>query len=328
MLEHKTPKQLSDKLKEYVIGQDQACNDLSLFLFNYLLFHYAQNREDIRLENPPVCLIIGESGSGKTHLVKMISKIMNFDLLEINGKSIAQEGWNGESLKNMILTYAMSRPKSKDQSIKTIIFIDEFDKVCQPISSSETENYNVHTQNSFLKYLEGFKIENKDILVDLKSFCFILGGNFQGIRDQREKNKKQIGFRDHEHQETELHYELESFGMIPEIIGRISNFIELNYLTRKDYEAILHSKNTYFKNITAIMLAINMELDIQDQHIEYAIDKAIKSKIGVRGLIQELNKILNQEMIRNQDKFKVVSDYFNYLESAEEMQYLLRKKSY
>ncbi len=317
MIKYKTPNELSLEVKKYVVGQDEAVNQLSLFLFNYLLYQYSKYT-DIVIPNAPVALLIGESGCGKTFMTRTLAKLMEFDLIEINAKSISQEGWEGTSLKKLLLTEMKQRPASNDSSIYRIIFIDEIDKFCQPMGSSTDDNYSIHLQNSLLKYLEGFKLEDSNLSVDLTKCCFILAGNFQQIRENRKSEVKSIGFSGaNKVEKDKIIHELEAFGMIPEMIGRISNIIELRSLEFEDYMSLVQNENSYYKQYEKILLHLNIILSLTNVDLCAIIDKTLKLKIGVRGMIQELNKLINREIYFNQDRLSLVVEYFNYLDKAE-----------
>ncbi len=266
-LNHLTPKALADAVNQKVIGQEKASTFLANYLFTYIMYHYSQNG-NLPLTHKSNALLIGASGTGKTHLVQTMAKEAGFNFLEINAKGISQEGWEGSSFKKLLtdgIFYGLS-PMQAD-SPWTVVFIDEFDKLCAPLASSNNDNYAEHIQNSILKYFENYtasvSLKGQPLNLDTSKLCFILSGNFQGIRDNRDK-KQSVGFNSVKEEQKKLQAELEAFGVIPEMIGRLSHIIELKELTKEDYSSIIASQH-----FTMWRDTLNGKHDLAQYDIDY-----------------------------------------------------------
>jgi len=317
MINYKSPDELYNEVIKYVVGQDKAAKELSVFIFNYFLYHYSKYSNHI-IENNPLSLLMGESGSGKTFLVKTIAKLLNFKLIEINSKGISQEGWHGTSFKELVLNEFNLLPKEANNSINKILFIDEIDKFCIPQASTNSNDHSPHMQSSLLKYLEGFKITDKKFNIDLTNCCIILAGNFQSIRDTRIENSQSIGFINKSKiKKDRIIQELETFGMIPEFIGRISNIIELDEISEETYNHLINNENFYFQKYKKLLNNLNIEIPFTSGMLSAIINKSKDLKIGVRGFIQELNKLISKALVENQTNLNLMVEYLNYLEDTE-----------
>lgn len=321
MFKYSNPNDLAAEVKNYVIGQDTAVDSLSTYLFSYILYHYSQ-KSPFPIEYKPNALLIGDSGSGKTHLVKTLSKLMDFHFIEINAKSICQEGWNGESLRSMLISELSVVYNHVVESPWKIVFIDEIDKMCVPVASSKSDQYSEHVQASILKYLENMIIDIKTTKpnweIDTSKICFIFAGNFQSIRDKR-KESTTCGFIEHEKSTKNGHItkELETFGVLPELIGRLSNIIELNTLTDEDYYTIINNDHFFFNKYLNIFKNLQfVNIDIDKQKVIKNVDK---SRLGVRAIIQEFNNVINKILIENSSKLDIVTEYFTYLDNADKL---------
>ncbi len=322
------PQELSDAINEIVIGQKQASEIVSIYIFKHIYSLYA-SKFNINLENKPLLLLLGDTGIGKTYIIKTAAKLMDFNFIELNAKSITQEGWAGKSFADM-LEESVAELSSYDE--RTIVFIDEFDKMCIPNFSSKSDNVADHIQNGMLKYLEGFKISGKRQDIDTSKFCFILAGNFKSIREKRkEKLRNNIGFienLDQEELDKFLHKELEDFGVIPELIGRISEFVELNDLAEDSYKALWENPEFILNKWIKIFKLVDLELNITDEDKKNAIEKTIKNKVGVRGLIQEVQKLINREFLNEAGKINMNQIIFKYeLQKMEEFQEQMSKQN-
>ncbi len=317
-MQYTNPTDLVNEIKKYVIGQDEAVEQIVTFFFNYLLFHYSKDiMPNLHIQHAPIALLIGESGSGKTHLIKTLANLTGCQLIEINSKSISQEGWHGTSFKEHLIHAVQESPKHLDNSIYKIVFIDELDKICIPSYDSKGGNHSFQIQSSILKYLEGFKISTPELSIDLSKYCFILASNFQEIRNKRVSELNSIGFKNHSKLvKNRLNQELEETGMIPELLGRISNIIELNKLTKTEYKAILYSENMFYMQYKKLLNRFSIKLELSDDEIDIMLDKILNLNIGVRGLIQELTKVLNNVLYSNIAQLEIISLYFNYLENS------------
>lgn len=319
MVPYKNPKHLAIAIKTKVLRQDDAVDMISQYLFQYILYHYSATGQ-FKLQNKPQLLLLGPSGHGKTHLVRTLAAEMNFDLIEINAKSISQEGWSGTSFKDLLSSELEGFSQEQVDSERRIVLIDEFDKICQPLGSSSNDNYSPHVQSSLLKYMENytFKLPKSNVIVDTKNFCFIFSGNFQALRDSR-KEEPTIGFQEQvTEKQNDLTVELEQYGMVPEIVGRLSHFIELRELTKEDIRAAMAEQG--FALVQYENLLNNLGFENVSFDKEAILDNIIDYRLGFRGVIQEFNKQVNQVCAENSDKFSKMFDYFEYLKNSQQLE--------
>lgn len=316
LLPYDHPDQLVTKLKEYIIGQDHILKAVALYLFK----HAIQLEYELLLENKSVLLLTGQTGTGKTFIIKKAAELLNFHLIVINAKDISQEGWKGESLEAQVKKEILSRKLTQKDHI--IVFIDEFDKMCMSLASEDSIDYNMHIQYSILKYLDQSSdayINASTSWVKHRQICFILGGNFEEMRRQRVD--KMIGFNyTKSEDDRDICKELMTFGMIPEIAGRVSEIVELNSITKEAYEYVWNNKN-FFLNLWKELLETKGIMIDNQVYMDRSVSRALKKDVGIRGLIQEANLVLNEVLLNNPSFFRQYT-----LESIQKLSDLTRQE--
>ncbi len=288
-------KGFQDELKKTIVGQDQAVNVITTVIYKYLLKLHGRDF-GLHFNSSTTLLLLGDSGVGKTFIIRSAAELTGLPFIELNAKSVCQEGWAGKSFIDMLEAELRRYP---DGIKGGIIFLDEFDKMCTPNISSKGEDVNQSIQASILKYVEGFKL-NDHTRVNTKNFLFVFAGAFV---DLIKKENAKIGFVEEKKPKLTLQLLTESlinYGMLPEFAGRIQEFCILNKLTRKDYKQILQNKefNLYKWN------ALLEKLDIQIKHLEDdLLDRAVKAKLGVRGLLQAVEELVTHTINKNIEEF-------------------------
>ncbi len=286
---------IKKKITSKVVGQDRVVDQCLLFLIKHL---FASTTSDIPVND--ILLLTGETGTGKTFTIQTIADNFNIELLEINSKSISQEGWSGTPLKEHLTKWGKEVIDPNNLPELIVIFMDEFDKICIPQGSSNTENHAAHIQNSLLKYFEfNFKDIKELSSIPKSKFCFILAGNFEVLRQNRIDTS--IGFTQESTAiKTEVYEELINFGMIPEIAGRITHVVELEFLDKKTYNTLWEDETFIVKKWKNHLSKIGINVNFS-KYKSKCVSTTVKKRLGVRGLIQEFNIILNKLLLPNAD---------------------------
>lgn len=319
------PKEIKKFLDDYVIGQNSAKEKLSVAVYN----HYKRiNCQDDYIDKSNV-LIIGNTGTGKTHLVKTIAKLLDVPFVIVDATAFTQAGYVGEDVESMITRLLQKCDYDIEKAERGIVFIDEIDKLSvKKVGSSITKDVNGEgVQQSLLKLLEGSEIlcppqggrkhpEQPGIKINTKNILFICGGAFVGLSDIIErrantKNKPQkIGFdgilnndlnnsNDEEfkwveHIETE---DLRKFGMIPEFLGRLPVITYTEELSKDTLKDILvKPKNSITNQYKKLFEIDGIKLSFTDEILNYVVDQAYDKKLGARGLRSIMENIMTKPM--------------------------------
>jgi len=243
-------------------------------------------------------LIIGPSGCGKTYMIQKMAEYLDFPVLIINATQITATGWSGQDLDDyMAMLYESEHPK-KDG---TIVFIDEFDKICEVARTSGGQDFNKQTQYCFLNLIEGttYNLTSKGnqqaAFVDTENLLFLFGGNFQYMRDmEKKKREKQgIGFNPDESHKVEIDNKaisakLQEYNVAREVAGRISLMAEVKKLTREQLRDILlkaegniYAEYNYYTGI-----------ELTETDVEEILDTCIRNNTGARGLQAAIDRIV------------------------------------
>jgi ATP-dependent Clp protease ATP-binding subunit ClpX len=288
-------RRIYQELSELVIGHDNAKKVL-INLVNRSKLRYYQKWglmdrvELIKLSN---CLLIGDSGTGKTHLVESLAKIMKFPLLKIDATDLNPTGASGgiksEDLIKKIQRCAKDAMEDDPETYwsydgtldQVIVFVDEVDKLGQKLSS----DWNNHVQSNFLAMFE-----NK---AGLDGISFIFAGAFTGMSRKAEQSKK-LGFHhyaDTSTKESDISQAVVKFGLIPEFVGRLNNIVLLDTLSKEDYVTIL--QNTILPKASKTLEYYGIqEYTLNIKEIDTIAEDAVKSGLGVRSLESSINKLL------------------------------------
>ncbi len=302
-----TPKQICDFLNQYVIGQDDAKKYLSVAVYN----HYkrlAQTRDDVDIEKSNI-IMVGPTGTGKTLLAKTIARQLDVPFAIVDATVLTEAGYVGEDIESLLVRLLQAADYDVAKAERGIVFIDEIDKIARkgdnPSITRDVSGEGV--QQGLLKLLEGSVVnvppnggrkhpEQKMIAVDTKNILFICGGAFDGIERKiaHRLNTHVVGGtgraeRSKIDSDNYLKYiapqDLKSFGLIPEIIGRLPVLVHLDPLDRAALLKVLtEPKNAIIRQYEKLFAMDGVKLTFAPDTLEFIVDKAIEYKLGARGL--------------------------------------------
>lgn len=303
------PKEIKEFLDQYVIGQDEAKKNLSVVVYNhYKRLLQKDGGDEVEIEKSNV-IMVGYTGTGKTLLAKTIAKKLQVPFTIVDATVLTEAGYVGEDIESILTRLLQVADYDVAAAERGIVFIDEIDKIARkgdnPSITRDVSGEGV--QQGLLKLLEGSVVnvppqggrkhpEQKLIAVNTRNILFICGGAFDGIEKKiaSRLNTKTVGYSASKNtrsvnKDNLLQYvapqDLKSFGLIPEIIGRLPILTYLNPLDRDALKRIMvEPKNAITKQYAKLFDMDGVKLKFNDEAIEYIVDKAIEFKLGARGL--------------------------------------------
>ena len=320
-LKELTPKELKHFLDNYVIGQDSAKKTLSVAVYNHYkrILKYQQKDDDTEISKSNI-LLIGPTGSGKTLLAQTIAKFLDVPIAIADATNLTEAGYVGEDVENIITKLLQAADGDAQKAERGIVFIDEIDKIAR-MGENRSITRDVSgegVQQALLKIIEGSIINippkggrkhpNQDFIqIDTSNILFICGGAFDGLEEiiKRRIGGNTLGFghkkRTKEDDENILSLvepdDLVSYGLIPELIGRLHVITTLERISVEDMIRILtEPKNSLVKQYQSLFALDNVLLTFEESALEAIANKALVRKTGARGLRSILESILLEIM--------------------------------
>lgn len=332
------PKDIKDFLDQYVIGQDDAKRYLSVAVYNhYKRLLQPSSKDDVEIEKSNI-IMVGSTGTGKTLLARTIAKLLHVPFTIVDATVLTEAGYVGEDIESILTRLLQAADYNVPEAERGIVFIDEIDKIARkgdnPSITRDVSGEGV--QQGLLKLLEGSIVnvppqggrkhpEQKLIPVNTKNILFICGGAFDGIERKiaQRLNANVVGYSAAKEtvkidRSNLMQYiapqDLKSFGLIPEIIGRLPILTYLNPLDRTALRNILtEPKNSIIKQYVKLFEMDGVKLEYQPEVLEYIVDKAVEYKLGARGLRSIVETIMMDTMFEipshHTDSFVVTLEY-------------------
>ena len=317
----KKPKEIRAFLDQYVIGQDQTKKVMSVAVYNhYKRLMQLQHEEDVEIEKSNI-IMVGQTGTGKTLVAKTIARMLEVPLAIVDATVLTEAGYVGEDVESILTRLLQAADYDLAKAERGIVFIDEIDKIARksdnPSITRDVSGEGV--QQALLKLLEGTVVnvppkggrkhpDQKFIEVNTKDILFIAGGAFDGIERiiSKRLNRTAVGYTtsknvDNIDKDNLLQYiipkDIKDFGLIPEIIGRLPVLTHMDPLDRETLRAILtEPKNALIKQYKKLFAMDEVKFTIDDNALDYIVDKALEYKLGARGLRSLCEAILTDAM--------------------------------